>query len=417
MKNNIRARRKVVLLTGLSSLLAVSTSQLHAQDGGKAMGIPWGPVTVYPEVDLTFKSNDNIYSQAATKTSSNIFVVAPRIKVEARQGPNTYDATYYVEHGAYSGASSANYTNQGIIGNAAWVFTGRSGLKLKADYILGHDDQGSIPGAATHSGPDKWHSSSISGVAGYGAPGARGRVELAAGYKSLRYDNFKFDGFGNPDSIKRDHDDTNVGATFFWQVMPKTQLLFQVDQTKIDYPLATFVGVGATGWTSLDATDRKYLVGVTWEAAAKTTGVFKIGTMKKDFDDASLRDFSGTSWDGTVTWRPLTYSIFNFTTGRTISEAVIGNASIDNKYGVSWSHAWNSRLSSVASLSNIKSEYQGNAGVQQTDKTNALGLKLNYVWSRNIKVGAGYDRTDRTSDVAASAYKRNLYSVFLNAAI
>lgn len=402
----------------LASLFAFSLPAIGQDAPGKPTGIPWGPVTVYPEADLTFKSNDNIYGQKLVKKSANITVLAPKVKIEAKDGPHTYDATYKVERGTYSGVSSASYTDQALTGNAAWVFTGRSGLKLTADYQLGHEDQGSIPGATTHATPDKFRQTSFKGLAGYGAEGAQGRIEVDGDLTSRRYDNFKSDAFGNPDNTKRDRDNTKLGATFYWRVMPKTQLLFQAVQNKVDYKTGSFVGVGgAASWTTLDSTERNYLVGVTWEAAAKTTGIFKVGRLKKDFSDAGLRDFSATNWDATIKWSPLTYSSFDFTTGRSTSEASTGNASLDTKYGVNWSHAWNSRLSSVASFNNTKAEYQGNAGVAQTDKTNALGLKLSYQWTRNFRVGAGYDRTDKTSSNVGSEFKRNLYSVFLNAAI
>lgn len=411
MKKFASGKRNRALKTGLVSLLALSLPAL-AQDDGKPAGIPWGPVVVYPEVDLTLKSNDNIYSRPTDKQSANITVLAPKIKLEAKTGPHTFDATYAVEHGAYSTSTFNNYTDQSLSGNAQWVFSGRSGLKLSAGYKLGHDDLGAVPGVANHSSPDKWNETKFNGTFGYGAEGSEGRIELDGGLTNKRYDNFQLTAGGLPDNTKRDRDDSKIGATFYWRVMPKTQLLFQATETKYDYKPASFAG-----WTSLDSTDRKYLVGVTWDAAAKTQGIFKIGSVKKDFSDASLRDFSGTSWDATVKWSPLTYSSFEFNTGRGPGESTIGNASMDTKYGALWNHAWNSRLSSVVTYNNTKNLYEGNAGVIQTDKTNTLGLKLNYQWMRTVKVGAGYDRTDKTSDVATSEYKRNIYSIFLNAAI
>ncbi|MCF8177318.1 MAG: outer membrane beta-barrel protein [Sulfuritalea sp.] len=401
------------LNAGLVSLLALSLPAL-AQDAGKPSGIPWGPVVVYPEVDLTLKSNDNIYSQPSTGTrkSANITVVAPKVKIEAKDGPHTYDASYRVEHGSYSGVSSANYTDQAIGANAQWVFSGRAGLKLGAEYMLGHDDQGAVPGAATHANPDKYHQTSFNALGGYGAEGAKGRFEVEAALINKRYDNFKLDNAGNPDNTKRDRDDAKLGATFYWRVAPKTQLLFQAVQTKYDYKPSSFAG-----WTTLDSTERKYNFGVTWEAAAKTTGIFKVGHTKKDFSDASLRDFSGSGWEGQVKWSPLTYSNFNFTTGKSPGESTIGNASLDSRYGVTWNHAWNSRLSSDVSYNKTDTEYQTNAGAGQKDKIDAYGLKLNYKWTRNFKVGMGYDRTDKTSSNATSAYKRDIWSIFLNAAI
>jgi hypothetical protein len=57
--------------------------------------------------------------------------------------------------------------------------------------MLGHDDQGAVPGAATHANPDKYHQTSFNALAGYGAEGAQGRVEVEAGLINKRYDNFK----------------------------------------------------------------------------------------------------------------------------------------------------------------------------------------------------------------------------------
>lgn len=414
MKKNTRLDPKLIS-AAIASLFALSLSAI-AQDKpaefGKPTGVPWGPVTVYPEADLTFKSNDNIYSRPSNTKSANITVLAPKVKLEAKTGPNVFDVTYGVEHGSYSGVSSANYTDQGLTGNAMWVFSGRSGLKLKAQYLQGHDDQGSTPGTgAGHANPDKWHQTSFGGVVGYGAEGAQGRVELEAEAINKRYDNFKLDNAGNPDNAKRDRDDAKLGATFYWRIMPKTQLLFQATQTKYDYKQASFAG-----WTTLDSTDRKYLVGVTWEAAAKTTGIFKIGRFKKDFDDSSFSDYSATGWEGQIKWSPLTYSNFDFIAAKGPNESTVGNSSIDSRYGATWNHAWSSRFSSAVSYSNLKAEYQGLASAQ-TDKTDTVGLKLNYQWTRNVKIGAGYDWTDKTSNNPTMEYKRNIYSIFLNAAI
>ena len=433
MMNKSMRLESSVLSVAIASLFAVSLPVIaqdaeKSGDWGKPSGIPWGPVVAYPEVDLTFKRNDNIYSQPSTMAngtagnvkSSNISVLAPKIKLEAKTGPHTFDASYKVERGWFSGASVENYTDHVLNANAQWVFSGRTGLKLAAAYQKMHEDRGSDPNTAPHTAPDEYTQSSVSGKFGYGAEGAQGRMELDAGLTNKRYDNFRTTNAGLADNEKRDRDDSVIGATFYWRVAPKTQLLFQATQTKYDYKL------GAAGWaalnpasTTLDSTDRSYLVGVTWEAAAKTTGIFKIGSVRKDFESSSRKDFTGASWDGTVKWSPLTYSNFDFNTGRSTGEATTGNASLDTKYGISWNHVWNSRLSSVASYSNLKNAYQheDNALLKQVDTTNTIGLKLNYQWMRTVKIGAGYDRTDKTSNSANSAYKRNLYSVFLNAAI
>lgn len=389
------------------------------QESSKPKGVPMGPMVAYPEVDLTFKSTDNIYTQPAgpNRKSANITVLAPKVKLEAKDGPHTFDATYRVEHGRYS-ISSANYTDQALSAGANWVFTGRSGLKLGAEYLLGHDDQGSDPASAgvIKNVPDKYHQTSLNLLGGYGAEGAQGRIEVEAGSINKRYDNFRFTAAGLPDNTKRDRDDRKLGGTFYWRIAPKTQLLFQAVRTRFDYAQSS---VAAASWTELDSVEKKYNFGVTWDAAAKTRGIFKVGHTKKDFDDSTLRDFSGNSWEAQVQWKPLTYSTIDFSTGKSPGESTIGNASLDTRYGINWNHAWTGLVSTVASYNYTDTEYQYNAGVatQQKDKNNTYGLKLNYQWMPTVKVGVGYDRVDKTSTSATSTFKRDIWSIFLNAAI
>jgi hypothetical protein len=425
MKKTIQVNVNL-LGAAIASLFVLAPLPAAAQDAGfgKPAGVPWGPIVVYPEGTVTIKHNDNLYSQpnGPGEKSATISVLAPSVKLEAKDGPHTYDVTARVEDGHYSSYSSANYTDYGLTANAQWVFSGRVGLKLMAQYLKGHDDQGAVPGVGLHTKPDKWNQSTFSGVAGYGAEGAQGRVEVDFGLINKEYDNFRRDGFGNPDNLKRDYDTTRVGATFYWRVMPKTQILFNASRAEYDYSQNSFIGVGGVpNWTNVSSTEIKYQVGVTWEATAQTTGIFKVGNTEKNFWKSGLSssDYSDPSWEAAVKWSPLTYSNFDFMTAQRPGESSIGNASLDTLYGASWNHAWNSRLSSVVSYNYLKNEYQYNSGTafQQTDKTDTYNLKLNYQWTRVFKVGGFYEYTDKTSNNPGSEYKRNIYGVFLNAAI
>ena len=77
-KNQIRDAR--LFCATVAGFVGVALPAV-AQESSKPSGVPVGPMVAYPEVDLTFKSNDNIYSQPAsgTRKSSNITVIAPKI--------------------------------------------------------------------------------------------------------------------------------------------------------------------------------------------------------------------------------------------------------------------------------------------------------------------------------------------------
>ncbi|NJD34706.1 MAG: hypothetical protein FIA96_07740 [Betaproteobacteria bacterium] len=432
MKKNLQVEARF-LSAMIASLFAIVPLSAAAQQGdfGPPVGVQWGSIVAYPEGTMTIKHNDNVFSQPSGpgERSAVITVLAPSLKLEAKDGPHTYDLTASIENGTYSngdrGTSAGDYTDYRFNANADWIFSGRAGLRLTADYMRDHDDQGSIPGAGFHSKPDKWNQTTFAGLAGYGAEGAQGRLEVDFGLISKEYENFERDSFGNPDNRKRDYDTARLAGTFFWRVMPKTQLLFRVAGADFDYKQKSFGYVGAGGvptgatWTTLDSTEMTYQVGVTWEATAKTTGIFRIGRTEKDYSKSSLKDWDETSWEAAVKWSPLTYSTVDFTSGQAPSESSIGTASLDTRYGIAWNHAWNSRLSSLVSYNYLESDYQYNSGTlfRQNDKTDTYNLKLDYRWTRVIKVGGFYEYTDRTSNNRFNEYKRNIYGVFLNAAI
>lgn len=425
-KNTLISR--FALKAGLASMVALSFSAMaqSSKDSGPA-GVPWGPVRVYPEVDLTFKNDDNLYSQPAIRqrNSSNIAIVAPKVKIEAKDGPHVYDLTYKVEHGRHSYSSVDNYTDHFLGATGTWTFTGRAGLKLGADYTKAREARGSVPGTgAGHAEPDEYHQTALNAQLGYGAEGAQGRVEFDAGLTSKRYDNFQTTAAGDPDNTKRDRDDTKLGATFFWRIAPKTQLVAVAMQTKYDYKPASFGNPLAGGWVTLDSTDRKFQVGLTWEATANTTGIFKVGAVKKDFEDARRNDFTYSGWEGQVKWSPLTYTNFDFFASRLPGESTIGGASRDTRTGVTWNHIWSSKFTTAMTYSRMDTKYQYSpladvipATGEQRDKTDTWGLKLNYQWTRTVKFGLGYDRTDKSSNSPTSEYKKNIYSIFMNAAI
>lgn len=396
----------------LALVLAFSAASALAEQPAREGGIPWGPVMVYPAVDVTLKHDDNIFSQASGERTSNIIVVAPKVRLEAKTGPHEFGLSAGFEDGTFTSSRSDNYTDFQVGADASWVFSGRAGLKLRADYNKGHDARGSVVGAGGGPTPDVYHTTGLAGVFGYGSEGAQGRIEVDAGVLNKRYDNNRFL-TATTGTRFSDRDETRYGATFFWKVMPKTQLVFQAAEARFDYDDGDYA---TAGLNVRDSKERRFLVGATWDATYKTTGIFKLGHVKKDFRDSALPDYSGLSWEGIVKWSPLTYSTIDFMTSKKPSEATLGSATVDRTVGLVWNHAWSSRLSSAVSYNNTRSDYQGLA-VARRDTVDAFGAKLSYQALRWFKVGAGYDFTNKKSTADAGGYDRNIFSVFVGAAL
>jgi hypothetical protein len=367
---------------------------------GAAAGIPVGPMTAYPGVDLAVGYDDNLLRSSTNKISTPVVVIAPYITLEGRSGPHRFDLRYRGAAGFYSDSSSDNYLDTALQANAKLIFTARSDLTARLDYKFGHDPRGSTDRPLS-SDPDRYWQAGAFALYGYGGQGAKGRIEVDGEYYQRRYTN------NLQNTAVSDRNVANVGGTFFWRVAPKTRLLFQGRYVDYDYTDPA---------SDQDSSDRYLYVGAQWEATAKTTGIAKYGYSKKVFNSPQNPNQSGSSWDLAVRWSPRTYSVFDFTTYRRFEESTgIGDAIVQSRAGARWTHAWNSRLSHSISYDFINDKYKGNTN--RDDNTNALGLRMDYRFRRWLKFGAEYQFTDRDSNDPQYHYRRNLIMFSIGATL
>ena len=346
----------------------------------------------YPGIDFAVGYDDNLFLTPSAPTASIYTVVSPYVRLEAKPGPHKFEFTLRVNEGRYNSSSADNYTDYSLLGSGEMVFSARAGLKLNAEYRHGHDPRGSNDAAPTAT-PNQYDNYGIGGVYRYGADGARGRIEIDAGAFTRRYTN------NSASTAPLDHDTTQLGGTLLWRVMPRTQLLTQAGYRRFDY-----LESGSTQ----NSTETRFLAGVRWEATAATSGTIKIGRVKKEFDSSSNPNFSGSTWEAGIRWSPLSYSVIDFATSKSISESTgVGDAIVSKNYGVTWSHAWSSRLSTQA-LGTYRNDTFLDSIPLRVDNTTAFGLKADYEFRRWLRFGGAYTHFVRDSTYSGEGYKRNL---------
>jgi hypothetical protein len=363
-------------------------------------GIPVGPMTAYPGADISIGYNDNLLYSPSNEISTPVVVIAPYITLEGRSGPHRFDIRYRGETGLHSNSSNDNYNDNAVQANAKLIFSSRSDLTARLDYRHGHDARGSTDRVLSQD-PDRYRQAGAFALYGYGAQGAKGRIELDGEYFERRYTN------NRSITAASDRNDAILGGTFFWRVAPKTRLLFQGRYIDHDY-----VEPGSIQ----DSSDRYLYLGATWDVTAKTTGFAKYGYSKKVFKSSLLADQSGSSWDLGVRWSPRTYSVFDFITYRRFEESTgVGDAIVQSRLGARWTHAWNTRLSHSVAYDLTNNNYKGNT--TRDDDTNALGLRVDYRFRRWLKFGAEYNFTDRDSNDPQYRYRRNVLMFSIGATL
>lgn len=368
------------------------------EDAGRGISLMDG-VAFYPYGKIGYGRDDNMFLTTASKTKSDLTVFNLGGNLEARRQNQTYTFSVDGKMGNYRDSSADNYRDLTMSAAGDFVLGARAGFRLGAEYEKGHDPRGSTDRVAA-ANPDVFRNTGWNVLYAFGANDARGRLELGYTGFNKRYQN------NGATTFLSDRDTDEARVALYVRVMPKTSVLGEYRETKLDYISAA---------SAFDSKEKRAMVGVTWDATAATTGTFKVGRLKKEFTSSALADFSGSNWEGNVEWRPMTYSKVNFFTVKTIAESTgLGNFILSKRTGALWTHAWTSRITTIASYTFVKDDFQG-GGSTRRDETDTLGFKLNYKLGRNLVLGADYTRADRDSNTAGFNYKRNQFMISLGA--
>lgn len=358
--------------------------------GPASVQVAGTPFFFMPYLGLAAGYDDNLFLSSTNEKASTLYVFSPGFRLDARDPNKVIQLSYQSQIGRYGQSDDDDYVDHTLRTQFDIALNRSNFLRFGVDYLRNHDPRGSTDRPVAGR-PDKYRLTNPYVTYALGAPGAAGRVEVYYNYMDKQYLN------NRETTVGSDRQSEEFGGAFYWRVMPRTYVLVEARETRISYQLPS---------SPLDANERRIYGGVTWEATAATTGTLKVGNLKRRFD-SDLPNFSGTSWEGIITWAPRTYSKFDFYTARQSNESTgLGSFILSSIAGVSWNHAWSSVISTGVDYRHQKDEYQG---FDRSDKTNILGLKVGYKFRRWLTLGAEYSHTQRDSNVPLFEYDKNLY--------
>lgn len=372
-----------------------SSRRRDAQPGmmtARAHGAPitFDGVYVYPTAILTLGHDDNLISSTINEISSTFASLRPDIVVEEKNHGDRYTASYQGNYTHYADSYDDDFDHHEFQVAGDNTFSSRARLGWLVGYAIDTDPRGSTDRGISEL-PDKWHAPTAAALFAYGAQGAIGRIEVETSLQNKRYVN------NRNTTVAADVDLYNVAGRFFYRIAPATSLLIEARQIKSDYMLSI---------SPNSNTDRRLLVGVTWEATAATTGVFKIGRLKKSFIDSIHSDYSGITWEGSVRWAPLTYSTVTITTSRApFDSSGVGDYILNRTMSIAWNHQWTKLVTSHVNLGATNSDYRG---VDRQDDTRNYGIGLSYGLRRWLKIGAELARTQRSSNQPGIPFDRDI---------
>lgn len=358
-----------------------------------------GGFEITPKLDIALGNNSNVGQQTVNKTSSSYVSLVPSVVINFPSHGNSYGVQYNGSYSYYSASKQDDFGNHNFDAYANNVWSDRFKSALKLDYVLGHDARNTLMFASK----ELWHTTGIKGAVDYGRDGAIGQFRLAAGQLSKRYDTNVSGG-----TQTYNYDRTDLTGTFYYRVAPATQMIFEAGNTNFAY-------VDAAS-KRLDSKEMRYLMGLKWEATAKTTGYFKLGRQNKTFNLGLLPAGNNTVWSTVVAWSPKTYSTVNLSLSQASNEyGGVGSFIVSRDAGVNWVYGWpNGLTTSTLSVVNGQDNFQNS---NRIDKRQTYAANVAYPVFGWLRVGVGYQYVNRNSNFAGASYNQSSLMLTLNSAL
>jgi hypothetical protein len=332
---------------------------------------------------LSVISDSNI-TRTAEKTSDKAAVFSPQLQFLSSIGQHNFVFGYQGDFAAYDDNTQYNYNDHQL--NLSAIFD--HSYRINSEFTLGYQAETEDPGsnnAQTEISSEFNEQTDKSAAAKfyYGTPASTGQFVFGLDHAQQRYTN-------NQQSF-RDLNRNTFTGTFFYRMAPKTRLLLEASVARLD-------NVTETLFADSSSDENRYLAGIEWEATAITSGTFKVGYQKKDFEDPQFSEIAGLSYFLDMTWKPNTYTNITISAQRTTEESAeqdIGGF-IRTDYSLGLDHALSARTQLKATYSLDESDISD--AQDRTDKSKNITLGVNHSLRTWLDISLDYRHFARSSN-------------------
>jgi len=426
----------VILLIVLSLPLVSYASSYDDEKDREDQSIPVGGFLLTPSVNFKQGHDNNVTSAKEETSSSWITVFQPSLNAVTEFGEfgkHNFEMDWTFTHGAYHASLEDSYNDHDVSGKLNYELAQKHRLMAQAGYIQGHEERGSrfsLGAGNTLAEPDTYKQVFGGLQYTYGEPTADARLELEIGYLDNNYRSI-FEERSNEvlfDTTKeRDRSTVKYGGTFYYKVGAATDITVELWNSDINYDFTE------NPQNLLDSEENRALLGAKWEATALTTGFFKIGYTKKDFELEQRDSFGSLVWEAEVLWEPKTYSKFKFTTGQTTDETngegfffgsnapVKANVVENTQYAIEWTHQWRERITSKLGYAISDDIYIATDPTSELeireDNNSAITAAIFYDMNYWLSFSLDYKYSDRESTNENYIYDRDFINLGVRIAL
>jgi len=348
----------------------------------------------FPAILVKAQHEDNILRSESERESDSVLMVAPSLLYIGLMGKQSLNLLYRGDFGYFQHRDTEDFMDHSVDARFSLDLGPTLKINIRGSIQDVHEARGSS-GARTEMDiePDRARQNALGGELIYGRRTSTAQILLAY------LDNERL--YTNNDQESRDRVFNNGMAVFFVNLGPKTSLFAEARQSHVDYLNNAAM--------DLDSVENSVMVGVRWEATAKTTGEIKLGYISKNLKDPALDDFAGRGLEVHLLWEPKTYSRLNFIVSRQTDETTqIGSSYfVGNRIFAQWEHEFSDRLGIEMSL-----DYETDEFSRLREDDLFFGkIGVGYQLLRWLNIKAQYRYSSRSSNMKGINYKVNIMSL------
>lgn len=342
----------------------------------------WIPgLKVSPFFSQRVEYESNVFQVPSHSKDDIIFKMIPGFLADYTFGPHSLSAGYRAEILRYLDLTSQDTVHHIGVGQLRLDFP-RTLLNLRDDFVRTSDPPGTeltgrILSSTNVLKPDaeyRWTPTFSSGL-------------------SYSWAHVRFDDRFIADLI--DRDEHLAGASVFWKVVPKGDLLFNYTYGRVIFTTAT----------DRDYTDHIITVGLRGDITAKLSSSFRVGYLIRTPDSSSQTGFSGLFLAGDTTYRPTERTTITLVTQRTTQESTFGTGAfyVTSNAFLSATQQFLPKLSVTARLGGGINDYSTKQSADgktdfRSDNFLLAGAQVDYDIQPWLRVGLEYQRTSRDSN-------------------
>ncbi len=371
------------------------------------------PRTYLRDIQTTLVSellyDDNVFSTNTNQVGSWILVNDLNTSATLQRRNNTYLLSYSLKDGQFFDTTADNFTDHRLYGHAHQEISNRQVIDISGYVYKTHERRGA--GLSEGTGSDlleeplalTQNSFDIKHKLG----DQKSKLRLL---NELRYQDLNYDAESGVADLG-EYKSYTFSSQAKYRVGPRTDFIVDVGRTETDY-LNDPVSVDGE-FDSLDSDTSYVLAGISRDIGRRSSAEAHWGGYDRRFEDVDRADRLNGYWDVEFTWRPRTYSSFNFIFKRSYAESRGEGSFIESQeQGIAWSHNWARRLRTKLNFRYIEDEFVDTA---RFDERMDADFRLLYTFNDRLSISGGGRYHQRTSTDTEFEFEKRV--IFLESSI